>query len=476
MQQEIDRILDQHAQWLASCRAEGRQAILSNYDLRFANLAGRDLREAVLIGTNLERSNLQSTRLAGADMTRCNLAYAELQSADLEGANLAGATIEGADLTGARLDHCILEGVNFESSILRTASLTSVNARKARFSRANMASAVLDAGWFDGAIFHSTDLTQASLQNVQMKGAALRRAILSGCELDGANFRDADLTDAILVGAITEGATFEGARGSKNTLEIDDETESQRHTGKSLQAAPTAISVMRNDRLHALLRMADQLKSVLRKSSADSNLVVAGNQEAQSSAVEYGRLVEQLREVEAQIKITQSEVRREQERVEKIQQEIKVRVDNAADALRNALSATNRIIRVQRWWSLLYRVAALLSVICGLSIAGLFAWKISVAPTEWESHAAWLALIVVLILITALSIWGDARATIALRTAIARKERADDMIALLNASQFVSLDIDSSRENVERTFAEIRRVVLASVSGPSLQTSGGEGA
>ncbi len=89
---ELQRILDEHREWVASDGKEGERADLHWSDLEGAHLDGANLQGAVLIGANLQgafllRDNLQGAYLDGANLQGARLSFANLQGADLRGAN-----------------------------------------------------------------------------------------------------------------------------------------------------------------------------------------------------------------------------------------------------------------------------------------------------------------------------------------------------------------------------------------------------
>ena len=71
--------------------------LLSNSDLRGADLTYANLRRADLRG-----SDLTGAVLRGADLRAADLTYANLRRADLRGADLTGAVLTGAVLRGAK--------------------------------------------------------------------------------------------------------------------------------------------------------------------------------------------------------------------------------------------------------------------------------------------------------------------------------------------------------------------------------------
>ena len=103
-----------------------------------AQLAGVDLRGALLNGTRVRDADFKGARLtnanlAYADFGASTLAYADLVGASLKGATLKGADLGSADLTGADLSYADLTG--------------------ARLGGARLDGAVLDnAIWNDGRV------------------------------------------------------------------------------------------------------------------------------------------------------------------------------------------------------------------------------------------------------------------------------------------------------------------------------------
>jgi uncharacterized protein YjbI with pentapeptide repeats len=140
-------------------------------DLRWAKLAGADLKEA-----NLYKANLRMANLPGA-----NLAGVRLYKAQLEGANMKGVHLIGADLYKANLKWTNLEGANLKKAYLYKANLYKANLFRAGLkvtnlfrvdlSRANLTEANLeDALHFEtvnttGAIFCRTVMPNGSTKN-----------------------------------------------------------------------------------------------------------------------------------------------------------------------------------------------------------------------------------------------------------------------------------------------------------------------
>lgn len=111
-QEKLNDILDSHKKWLDG-EFTGKQADLSNKDLRgldlskrdlrYINLRGSDLRELDLRFLNLSGADLRGSNLRGSNLRWSDLSYADLREANLFGANLNNVNLYGANLHGANL-------------------------------------------------------------------------------------------------------------------------------------------------------------------------------------------------------------------------------------------------------------------------------------------------------------------------------------------------------------------------------------
>ena len=72
---ELDKIIDNHKEWLRTFGESGSRANLCGADLRGANLRGADLRDADLRGADLRRADLRDADLRDADLRGANLDY-----------------------------------------------------------------------------------------------------------------------------------------------------------------------------------------------------------------------------------------------------------------------------------------------------------------------------------------------------------------------------------------------------------------
>lgn len=104
-----------HARWVAH-EPLGERADLRQWRLSGADLAGRDLTEAVMRDADLSNATLVNTKLVRADLRFSLLCGADLRGADLSGAlldfsSLAGATLTVANFQGASLKNTNLDDV-----------------------------------------------------------------------------------------------------------------------------------------------------------------------------------------------------------------------------------------------------------------------------------------------------------------------------------------------------------------------------
>mmetsp|Transcript_40310 Transcript_40310/g.66954 ORF Transcript_40310/g.66954 Transcript_40310/m.66954 type:complete len:371 (+) Transcript_40310:60-1172(+) len=122
----------------------------------------------------------------GADLTNgINPCY-DLRNADLRGKNLEGTIMEGADLTCASFDGAFLKGANLVAS----------SGEGVSFKRANMEGADITEVSLTGA-----DFTGAMMFGVKAETANFEKARFDGANLNGAVFREANIAGAQFTGA-----------------------------------------------------------------------------------------------------------------------------------------------------------------------------------------------------------------------------------------------------------------------------------
>ena len=90
---KLNKILDDHKEWLRTNGVKGVRADLSYANLRDANLSDANLSDA-----DLRSANLSSANLSYANLSYANLSYANLRNADLRSANLSDADLSYANL------------------------------------------------------------------------------------------------------------------------------------------------------------------------------------------------------------------------------------------------------------------------------------------------------------------------------------------------------------------------------------------
>lgn len=94
--------------------ANGKKESLRGFDLRAANLSGKDLVKA-----DLEESDFGNARMWGTNLSGANLIRAKFQQAKLVGVNLSGADLRLAEFSNAELHE-----VDFSGAKLRRARLS----------------------------------------------------------------------------------------------------------------------------------------------------------------------------------------------------------------------------------------------------------------------------------------------------------------------------------------------------------------
>jgi uncharacterized protein YjbI with pentapeptide repeats len=185
---------------------------LSNRDLGYLELDGKDLRHCKMTNTSFFGAYLRGANLSGANLQRAYLNLARLENTNFSGADLKDAIIfqaifdktnfKGANLTNARVIGT-LGNVDMSGAIVH----------KGRFGldvgNQPMGQMKFDSvgGNFANTDFSGSDLNIAGLRFANLTGANLRdtnlyRADLNQADLTGADMTGANLTDAELDGAV----------------------------------------------------------------------------------------------------------------------------------------------------------------------------------------------------------------------------------------------------------------------------------
>lgn len=209
-------------------RSPGVVPDLIEASLPGADLAGADLRVALLLKADLSGANLEGAQLHKAILGSANLRGANLAGADLERAECHDVILADADLSGAALDHGIFIGASlqkatfagaslahalFRGADLREADLKGSSHAETDFSEADLSGADMSNTFAGPVLFNGARLSGARLRSTVLNGASFRGAIL-----DEANLRGADLTSADLEGANLSGADLRKADLNKARL------------------------------------------------------------------------------------------------------------------------------------------------------------------------------------------------------------------------------------------------------------------
>jgi hypothetical protein len=116
--EDLQSILDSHAEWVKTNGKKGERADLGGADLRTADLLEADLRAADLNRANLVNSDLLRVNFNQANLHEANLRVADLREANLRRANLHGADLRQANLRGADLTLANLRGADLKGAII----------------------------------------------------------------------------------------------------------------------------------------------------------------------------------------------------------------------------------------------------------------------------------------------------------------------------------------------------------------------
>jgi uncharacterized protein YjbI with pentapeptide repeats len=185
-----------------------RNTLFPKADLRGANLEGADLSGARVFAGNLSLfeisqsrrcvgeasvlTTLCATKLQGANLTVAQLQEANLTMAQLQEANLANAGLEGANLANAGLQGADLVSAQLQGANLERAQLQGANLWVARLQGANLVRAQLQGANLQGARLQGATLVSAQLQGANLHGASVGSANFSGANLTWSDLRGLD--------------------------------------------------------------------------------------------------------------------------------------------------------------------------------------------------------------------------------------------------------------------------------------------
>jgi uncharacterized protein YjbI with pentapeptide repeats len=207
-----------------------REAVLDGARAREINLAGARLDKASLIGVDARQASLRGAYLIAANADRINLCQASLEGAVLDGASLIGADLDDADLSGASFRGADLScsslvgslvtgadfrGANLSGCFLWRLVLREAEIAEARFREANLSECDLEGVRLENPDFFKANLCRALLTASTMPFADFRRADLRGAGLAEIQWENADLREADLRGCTFHmGSTRSGLVGS----------------------------------------------------------------------------------------------------------------------------------------------------------------------------------------------------------------------------------------------------------------------
>ena len=133
----------------SGCDLYGR--VLTNVDLRYANL---------------ERANLFGVTLNDKNLTGANLSYSSLKKGDLDGSDLTNVDLSYANLVDTKVRNAILTNATMKNSILWRADFTGSNLTNADMSYSTLTNAILSF---------------VDLKNANIEGAGTWRTNLNHC-------------------------------------------------------------------------------------------------------------------------------------------------------------------------------------------------------------------------------------------------------------------------------------------------------
>lgn len=200
---------------------------LSNKDLGYLELDGKDLRHCKMVNTSFFGAYLRGANLSGANLQGAYLNLARLENADLSGANLTDAIIfqaifdktnfKGANLTNARM-----------IGTLGAVDMSGATIKKGRFGldigNQPMGAMRFDAigGKFSGTDFEGADINRSNLRFADLRGANLRNTDLFRADFSKADMTGADITGANLNEAILDGTIMKDVKGLESIKGYDE--------------------------------------------------------------------------------------------------------------------------------------------------------------------------------------------------------------------------------------------------------------
>jgi uncharacterized protein YjbI with pentapeptide repeats len=207
-----------------------------------ADMAGADLRDAIMVGTKTYAANISDTRMDGAltdklagkdvgDMPYeamihdhalwCETAGLEGKPSTFDEADLRALnSVKGFNLTALSAKQAVFYGLNMEGVQLQGAHLEGADLRACNLRRADLRGARLAGAKLSGSDLREAqlgplllgperllpcDLTHAVIKGADLTGADLRHAIMVSADLSRSNFTGAMMRNADLTAAHREG-------------------------------------------------------------------------------------------------------------------------------------------------------------------------------------------------------------------------------------------------------------------------------
>jgi uncharacterized protein YjbI with pentapeptide repeats len=136
----VERILEQHARFLATAGVEGERADFSLYEVDDFQFRGLDLHDVQFQSAIFLRCSFAETNLAGADFDRTMAPRIDFSRASLWRAEIYSAEFPAA----------LFDGANLEEAVFVEADLSGASFRGARLARARFAKCKLDKCVFEG--------------------------------------------------------------------------------------------------------------------------------------------------------------------------------------------------------------------------------------------------------------------------------------------------------------------------------------
>lgn len=194
-------------------RIASKDCDLSNRELGYLELDGKDLRHCKMVNTSFFGAYLRGANLSGANLQGAYLNLARLENANFSGANLQDATIfqaifDKTNFSGANLSNARMIGT------LGKVDMSGANIQKGRFGLdignqpmgqmkfdsvgGNFAAANFEGADLNIAAFPFGDLSGANLRNTNLHRADLTKANLTGADITGANLNEAVLDSTVM--------------------------------------------------------------------------------------------------------------------------------------------------------------------------------------------------------------------------------------------------------------------------------------